>query len=59
MKIEVKNLNKKLKNIDVIKNVNVVFKSGKIYGITGRNGSGKSVFLIIQKKILFQKTLEH
>ncbi len=45
MKIEVKNLNKKLKNIDVIKNVNVVFKSGKIYGITGRNGSGKSVFL--------------
>ena len=45
MKIEVKDLTKKFKNITVVDNANVTFKSGKIYGIIGRNGSGKSVFL--------------
>lgn len=45
MKIEVKNLNKKFKKNIAINNVSVLFESGKIYGITGRNGSGKSVFL--------------
>lgn len=45
MIIEVKNLTKKFKNVVVVDNVNITFKSGKIYGIIGRNGSGKSVFL--------------
>lgn len=45
MKIEVKNVNKSFKKIKVINNVSVTFESGKIYGIVGRNGSGKSVFL--------------
>ena len=45
MKIEVKNLTKKFKNVVVVDNVNITFESGKIYGIIGRNGSGKSVFL--------------
>ncbi len=45
MKIEVKNLSKKFKNVTVVDNVNISFKSGKIYGIVGANGSGKSVFL--------------
>lgn len=45
MKLEIKNLTKKFKNVTVVDNVNVVFESGKIYGIIGRNGSGKSVFL--------------
>ncbi len=45
MKIEVKNVSKTLKKIKVIDNVSVTFESGKIYGLIGRNGSGKSVFL--------------
>lgn len=45
MKIEVKNLSKKFKNNYAVKDVSVTFKSGNIYGITGRNGSGKTVFL--------------
>lgn len=45
MKIEVKNLTKKFKNVTVVDNINVTFESGKIYGIVGRNGSGKSIFL--------------
>lgn len=45
MKIEVKNLTKKFKKVTIVDDVNITFESGKIYGIVGRNGSGKSVFL--------------
>ena len=44
MKIEVKNLSKSFKNIQVLKNINIKFESGNIYGLIGRNGTGKSVF---------------
>ena len=44
MKIEIRNLSKTFKNYTVIKNVNIIFESGNIYGLIGRNGSGKSVF---------------
>lgn len=47
MKIEVKNLSKEFKKIKVLNNINVNFRTGKIYGLVGRNGSGKSVFLKI------------
>lgn len=45
MKIEIKNIYKKFKNTLVLNNVNITFEKGKIYGLIGRNGSGKSVFL--------------
>lgn len=45
MKIEVKNLSKSFDKIEIIKNINITFESGKVYGLIGRNGSGKSVFL--------------
>lgn len=45
MKIEVKNLNKEFKSNSVINDITYTFESGKIYGLYGRNGSGKSIFL--------------
>lgn len=45
MKIEVKNVRKDFKKINVLHDLNITFESGKIYGLIGRNGSGKSVFL--------------
>ena len=45
MKIEIKSLSKKFKDVEILKNVNLTFEEGKIYGLIGRNGSGKSVFL--------------
>lgn len=45
MKIEVKNLCKDFQNINILNDINITFESGKIYGLIGRNGSGKSVFL--------------
>lgn len=47
MKIEVQNLEKKFKTNTILSDVNLEFTSGHIYGLAGRNGSGKSVFLKI------------
>lgn len=41
--IEVKNVSKSFKDIQVLKDVNMICRSGKIYGIVGYNGSGKTV----------------
>lgn len=43
--IRVNNGTKSFKNQKVLSNINIVFESGKIYGIVGYNGSGKSVLL--------------
>lgn len=41
--IEVEHLSKSFRDQMVLKDVNVVFEKGNIYGIIGRNGSGKSM----------------
>lgn len=43
--IEVKNLTKRFEKQEVLRNVNLICDSGTITGITGRNGSGKTVLL--------------
>ena len=45
MKLELKNVSKEFKGIEILKNVNLEFNSGKIYALVGVNGSGKSVLL--------------
>lgn len=47
MKIKVQNITKKFKNLSILNDIDVTFESGHVYGIIGRNGSGKSVFLNI------------
>lgn len=41
--IKVRNVTKKFKEATALKDVTVSFEHGKIYGIIGRNGSGKTV----------------
>ena len=43
--IDVKNVSKKFDNNLIIDNASIKFTDGKIYGLYGRNGTGKSVFL--------------
>lgn len=43
--IEIKNVSKSFQKQRVLSNINANFVGGKIYGIVGRNGSGKSVLL--------------
>lgn len=45
MKIEVKNVVKEFKKVPILEQLNMTFEDAHIYGLIGRNGSGKSVFL--------------
>lgn len=45
MKIQIENLSKVFKNQVALKSVDIEFNSGTIYGIIGRNGSGKTVLM--------------
>lgn len=45
MKIYIKCVSKRYKNNLVLNDVNIAFEGGKIYGLSGRNGSGKQFFL--------------
>ncbi len=40
--IAIQNLSKKYGKIEVLKNINVQFDKGKVYGIVGENGAGKT-----------------
>ena len=44
MKLVIENLNKSFDKKCVLKNINFIFESGKIYGLLGRNGAGKTTF---------------
>lgn len=46
-KIELKNVCKELKKNKILDNINISFEKGKIYGLIGRNGSGKSILIKI------------
>ncbi len=41
--IRVENVTKKFGSVTVLDRINISFQAGKIYGIIGRNGSGKTV----------------
>ena len=44
MKLEIRNLKKKYGKREVLKDINYTFEEGKIYGLLGRNGAGKTTF---------------
>ena len=44
MKLVVKNLKKNFEKKEVLKDINFKFEKGKIYGLLGRNGAGKTTF---------------
>ena len=43
--IIIENLSKTIKNNKILDNVNLTFESGPVYGLVGRNGSGKTMLL--------------
>ena len=43
--IIIENLSKTIKNNKIFDNVNLTFESGHVYGLVGRNGSGKTMLL--------------
>ncbi len=45
MMIEVKNVSLTLQKNPILKNINIDFEKGKIHGLIGRNGSGKTMLM--------------
>lgn len=45
MEIRVESLNKTFRGVRVLEDINYTFTSGKIYGLAGKNGSGKTMLL--------------
>lgn len=45
MRIEIKNATKVIEGATVLDHVNMTMESGKIYGLLGRNGSGKTMLM--------------
>lgn len=45
MKISVKDVSREMKSNIILDNINLEFESGKIYGLCGHNGSGKTMLL--------------
>lgn len=43
--IIIENFSKTIKNNKILDNVNLTFESGHVYGLVGRNGSGKTMLL--------------
>lgn len=45
MRIEINNLTKKIHGMTVLEDITVSFEPGKIYGLSGKNGSGKTMLM--------------
>lgn len=43
--IKVNDLSLTIKSTDILKNINITFEKGKIHGLIGRNGSGKTMLM--------------
>ena len=51
--ISIKNYNKSIKNNKILNNINLTLESGKVYGLKGRNGSGKSMLMRAMRGMMF------
>ncbi|SEF54942.1 ATP-binding cassette domain-containing protein [Lachnospira multipara] len=58
MVIEIKNASKEIKKNFVLKNINLNFKSGVIYGLKGKNGSGKTMLMRLVCGLIYATTGE-
>ena len=45
MKIKLTNVSKVIKKARVLDHINLEFESGKVYGLKGKNGSGKTMLM--------------
>lgn len=53
MRIDVVSYCKKIKGVTVLDNINYSFESGKVYGLQGKNGSGKTMLLRAVSGLIF------
>ena len=45
MYIELRNLSKSIRGVEILKDINLRFEGGNVYGIRGKNGCGKTMLM--------------
>ena len=45
MKVELKNVSKRLNDVTVLEDISLTLESGTIYGLKGKNGCGKTMLM--------------
>ena len=55
-KLELKDINKKIGNEIILKDINLVFESGKVYVLSGDNGSGKTMLIRLIAGLIYGDT---
>lgn len=58
MVIKLTNVSKVIKKAKVLDNVNLELTSGKVYGLKGKNGSGKTMLMRGLYAVLYQQQRE-
>lgn len=56
MILEIKNYSKKIKNKQILEDINLRLESGNVYGFFGRNGSGKTMLFRAITTLIFPTT---
>ena len=58
MYIKITDVNKTIKKAPILRDINLEFTGGKVYGLRGKNGSGKTMLMrerYLEKIYLFRK----
>ena len=45
MKVELKNVSKRLNDVTVLEDISLTLEAGTIYGLKGKNGCGKTMLM--------------
>ena len=53
MKIEITNLKKVIKGATVLDDINYTFTGGRIYGLCGKNGCGKTMLMRLMAGLIY------
>ncbi len=53
MQIEIQNLSKRIKGITVLDDINYTFCGGSVYGLSGKNGCGKTMLMRIIAGLIY------
>lgn len=53
MKVELKNVSKRLNDVTVLEDISITLESGTIYGLKGKNGCGKTMLMRMMAGLIY------
>ena len=53
MKVELKNVSKRLNDVTVLEDISLTLEAGTIYGLKGKNGCGKTMLMRMMAGVIY------